>query len=75
MAEEIKTTIGDTVITFDVCCPCCNEDLSRQFNYEWFEKTMGVDFPSVGTERDFEAVCPVCEKEFIIKGFDNIVHM
>jgi hypothetical protein len=67
----MKETIGEIVMNFMVECPHCKSVMYNPYDCEWFKETMGVPFPNNGVNSDYEAVCPKCEQEFLIKGFEQ----
>lgn len=65
-----KETYGDINISHAVYCPYCSSHFDDFYNKDWFDKTMGSDFPvDDGYKTEFRAKCPECKKRFIIKGF------
>lgn len=68
--EETQEVQGQISISYHVYCPHCSEYLDDHYDKEWFNRTMGEDFPiDNGWDQTFEAICPKCKKEFSIGGF------
>lgn len=65
-----KKTIGQINIDYTINCPHCGHDHDDYYDREWFEKTVGSDFPvDDGYSQTFEATCKECKQEFEINGF------
>jgi phage FluMu protein Com len=66
----MSTTKGEICISYYVKCPHCSEIFDEVHDKEWFDETMGSDFPvDNGYEQEFHAKCPKCKVDFIIDGF------
>ena len=65
-----KESIGEISIDYNVYCPHCKSSMDDTWDKEWFYNTMGGDFPiDDGYKQKFDAMCPHCNQEFVITGF------
>lgn len=67
---EVPKITGDIHISYTVYCPQCGKHYDDYYDKEWFDNTMGSDFPvDDGYNQQFNAKCDGCGQEFIVDGF------
>lgn len=67
---EVPKVTGEVHISYYVDCPHCGKNYDDSYDREWFDNTMGGDFPiDDGWNQEFEAKCDGCGQEFIVDGF------
>jgi len=67
----MKKVSGNIHISYSVQCPYCDYYHDDYHDGNWFDDTVGSDFPiddGYNTER--EATCAECKRDFIITTFD-----
>jgi hypothetical protein len=69
--SEKKKVTGQIDISYSVYCPHCEENLDDYYDKEWWNETMGGDFPCEADayRSEYPATCKHCKKDFIINGF------
>lgn len=71
MEKKKLETVGEIFIEFSVICPQCKYRFDNINDLDWWRKTMGVSFPTDGTDGEYQAKCKFCNAEFLINGFSN----